>query len=128
MRVHNLKVPCFRMKSSIMCTIWDGGQIVGSRCLYSSIKWITAAMPSSCRMFVYRDVTSAVIKRAFGGRGERFSMRLRKCFVSLMYDRRLLAMGWMKWVTQAERWSVGLSHPETIGRRGQPGLRILGSP
>ena len=33
----NLKVLCLRMKSSIMRTIWGGGQFVGSRCLYSSI-------------------------------------------------------------------------------------------
>ena len=113
---------CLRMKSSIMHTIWGGGQFVGSRCLYSSMKWITAAMPSSCEMFVYRDVTSAVTKRALGTRGDSFSMRLRKCFVSLTCDGRLLATGWMKWVRYAERWSVGPSHPETIGRRGQPGL------
>ena len=55
---------------------------MSSRCLYSSMKSITAAMPSSCRMFVYRDVTSAVTKRVLGGRGGSFSVRLRKCFVS----------------------------------------------
>ena len=55
-------------------------------------------MPSSSEMFVYRDVTSAVTKSAMGGRGRSFSMRLRKCFVSLMCDRRLLDRGWMKWV------------------------------
>ena len=55
-------------------------------------------MPSSCGMLVYRDVTSAVTKRALGGRGGSFSMRLRKCFVSFMFDGRLLARGWMKWV------------------------------
>ena len=26
----NLKVLCLRMKSSIICTIWGGGQLVGS--------------------------------------------------------------------------------------------------
>ena len=92
----NLKVLCLRMKSSIMRTIWGDGQFVGSRCLYSSMKCLTAAVPSSCEMFVYRDVTSAVTKRALGGKGESFSMRLRKCFVSLMCDGRLLARGWMK--------------------------------
>ena len=117
----NLKVLCLRMKSSIMCTIWGGGQFVGSRCLYSSLKSITAAMPSSCGMFVYREVKSAVTKRALGGRGGSFSMRLRKCFVSLTCDERLLARDWMKKVAQAERWSVGPSHPETMGQRGQPG-------
>ena len=34
----NLKVLCLRMKSSIMGTIWGGGQFVGSRRLYSSMK------------------------------------------------------------------------------------------
>ena len=56
-------------------------------------------MPSSCGMFVHREVTSAVIKRALGERGGSFSMRLRKCFVYLMCDGSLLARGWMKWVT-----------------------------
>ena len=53
-------------------------------------------MPSSCGIFVYRDVTSAVTKRALAERGGAFSMRLRKCFVSLMCDGRLLAIGWIK--------------------------------
>ena len=57
-----------------------------------------AAMPSWCGMFVYRDVTSAVTKKTLGGRGGSFLMRLRKCFVSLTCDGRLLARGWMKWV------------------------------
>ena len=91
----NLKVLCLRMKSRMIRTIWDGGQFVGSRCLYSSMKGITAAIPSSYGMFVYRDVASAVTKRALGGSGGSFSMRLRKCFVSLMYDGRLLPRGWM---------------------------------
>ena len=56
-------------------------------------------MLSSYGMFVYRDVTSAVTKRALGGRGGTFSMRLRKRFVSLTCDRRLLARDWMKSVT-----------------------------
>ena len=56
-------------------------------------------MPSSRGMFVYRDVTSAVTKGALDGIGGSFSMRLRKCFVSLTCDRRLLARSWMKWVT-----------------------------
>ena len=72
-------------------------------------------MPSSCGMFVYRNVTSAVTKRALGGRGGSFSTRLKKCFVSLACDGRLLTRSWMKWVMQAERWSVGPSHPEIIG-------------
>ena len=70
----NLKVLCLRMKLSIIHTIWSGGQIVGSRCLYSSMKYSsTAAMPSLCGMFVYRDVTSAVTKIALGERDRRFS-------------------------------------------------------
>ena len=77
----NLKVLWLRMKLSIMHTIWGGRQFVSSRCLYSSMKSITAAMPSSCRMFVYRDVTSAVTKRALGGRGGSFSVRLKNRFV-----------------------------------------------
>ena len=53
-------------------------------------------MPSLCGMFVYKDVTSTVTKREMRGRDGNFSMRLRKCFVSLMCDGRLL--DWMKWV------------------------------
>ena len=40
-------------------------------------------MPSSCGMFVYKDVTSAVTKRALGGRGGNYSISWRKSFVSL---------------------------------------------
>ena len=53
-------------------------------------------MPSLCGMFVQRDVTSAVTKRTLNGRGGGFSMRLRKFFVSLTCDGRLIARGWMK--------------------------------
>ena len=62
------------------------------------MKCSTASIPSSCGMFVYRDVTSAVTKRTLGARGGSCSMKLRKCFVSLMCDGKLLAKGWMKWV------------------------------
>ena len=55
-------------------------------------------MPSSGGIFVYRDVTSTVTKRALGGRGGRFSMKLRKSFVPLTSARRLLARGWIKWI------------------------------
>ena len=48
-------------------------------------------MLSSCRMFVYKDMTSAVTKRILDGKGGSFSIRLRKCFASLMRDGRLLA-------------------------------------
>ena len=34
----NLKVLCLTMKLSTMRTIWSGGQFVGSRCFYSSMK------------------------------------------------------------------------------------------
>ena len=47
---------------------------------------------------MYRDVASAVTKRALGGSGGSFSLRLRKCFVPLMYDGRLLPRSWMEWV------------------------------
>ena len=62
----NFKVLCLRMKSSIMHTIWSGGWFVGSRCLYSSRKGFMSTMLSSCRMFVYRDATSAVTRRVLG--------------------------------------------------------------
>ena len=49
----NLKVFCLRMKSSIIHTIC-----------------ISTIYISSCGMFAYRDVTSAVTTSAFGGGGE----------------------------------------------------------
>ena len=56
-----------------------------------------AAMPSSCRIFAYKDVTSAVTKRALNERGESISIRIRKCFVFLMCDGKLLPRSWIKW-------------------------------
>ena len=50
---------------------------------------------------MYRDVASAVTKKALGERGGSSLIRLRKCFVSLMCDGRLLARGWVKWVMYA---------------------------
>ena len=61
-------------------------------------EYFTAAMPSSCVIFVSKEVLSAVNKRALDGRGESFLIRLGKYFVFLIYDGRLLAMGWKKWV------------------------------
>ena len=45
---------------------------------------------------MYKDMVSGVTKRALSGRGGSFLIRLRKCFVSLICDGRLLARGWMK--------------------------------
>ena len=59
-------------------------------------------MPSSCGMSVYNDATPTVTKRALDGRGGSFSMRLRKPFVSLICDGRLLDRSWIKWKMQAE--------------------------
>ena len=47
--------------------------------------------------FVYRDKTSAVTKNALVGKGESFSIRLRKSFVFFMCEGKLLARGWIKW-------------------------------
>ena len=41
---------------------------------------------SSCGIFVHKNVTSALTKRAFNERGGSFSIRIRKCFVILMCD------------------------------------------
>lgn len=54
---------------------------------YTIISWI----------FVYRDKTSAVTKNALVGKGESFSIRLRKSFVFFMCEGKLLARGWIKW-------------------------------
>ena len=37
-------------------------------------------------------------QEGIGGRGGGFSIRLRKCFVSLMCGGRVLEKGWMKWL------------------------------
>ena len=37
-RIHEFEGAMFEDETSIMRTIWDGGQSVGSRCLYSSMK------------------------------------------------------------------------------------------
>ena len=41
---------------------------------------------------------SVVIKKVLDGRGGSFSIRLKKCFVSLLCGERLLATDLMKWV------------------------------
>ena len=41
------------------------------------MKLMTADMHSSCGMFVYKDVMPARAKKALGGRGGSFSVRLR---------------------------------------------------
>ena len=53
-------------------------------------------MPASCRILVYREVTSAVTNIALIGSGERHSVRLRKCFVILICHGRLLVRDCMK--------------------------------
>ena len=55
-----------------------------------------AATPSSCGRFVYSCVTSAVTKNPLVERGESFSTRLKKCFLSLMRGKRLLARCWIR--------------------------------
>ena len=50
-------------------------------------------MQSSCGTFEYENVTSAVTESVLLGSGGRFTMKFRKCFVSLMCDGRLLARG-----------------------------------
>ena len=55
-------------------------------------------MSSLSGMFLYKNVTSAVTKSALDGKDGSFSIRFRKCFVSLIWDGGLLARSWMKWV------------------------------
>ena len=93
-----------------------------SRCL------ATAAIPSACGMFVYREETSAVTSIALSGRGGVSCIVLIKCVVSLMKAGIRSASGCKKCVMYLLKLSVGLSKPETIGRSGMLGLCILGSP
>ena len=73
--------------------------LVGEACIPpSSMKITTVSRPSSCEMIVCRGKISALSKASLVGRGGSFSIRLRKCFVSLMCDGRILAGGWIKWV------------------------------
>lgn len=76
----NLKVMCLRIKSRMTRTIWGGGQFLGRRCMYFSMKWIKAAKPSLCGMFVNKDVTSAATKSALDGRGGSFFNKVDKMF------------------------------------------------
>ena len=70
---------------------------VGEACIPpSSIKRATVSMPSSCEMIVCRGKILALTKAPLVGRGGSFSIRLGKCFVSLMCDGRILAGGWIK--------------------------------
>ena len=48
--------------------------------MYFSMKWIKAARPSLCGMFVYKDVTSAATKSALDGRGGNFCNKVDKMF------------------------------------------------
>ena len=61
-------------------------------------------MPSSCGMFVYRDVTSAVTKRVLGGRGGSF------CFMKFM----LRSIGGIKFVILFQDSDTGGSSSITI--------------
>ena len=89
---------CVSMKLKVLCGIWGGGLFVGSSRLYYSMTWITTATLSLCAMFVYKYVTSAVTRIALVWRGGSFSIRLRKYFVPLMCDGKLLGRGCIKWV------------------------------
>ena len=57
------------------------------------------SMLSSCGMFVYSDVTSAVTKIGSSGRGEGDLRSCRKCLLSRMYEGSISTGGCMKWVT-----------------------------
>ena len=85
-------------------------------------------MPSSCGMFVYSDVTSAVTKIAFSGRGGRDSRSYRKCLLSRMYEGSISTRGCMRWVTLFKSLSVGLPHADTVGRSAMLELCTLGRP
>ena len=88
--VHEIEGATFK-NQIVDCKNYMGRwQFVGRRCLYSSMKGMMAAMQLSCGMFVYRGLISAVIKSTLAWRVASFSIRLMKCFESLMCDGRLL--------------------------------------
>ena len=59
------------------------------------MKWIAASVSSSCGLLVSRDMTSAVTKNVLGGNGGKGWGNF---FLFFMYDRKLVAKAWIRWV------------------------------
>ena len=91
--IRKLKVQCLAKKSRIARTICEDAQFEDMRCLIFSMNWMKIDMQSSCGMFEHENVTSAVTKSVLLGSLGRFTMKLRKIFVSLMCDGKLLVRG-----------------------------------
>ena len=95
----NERLLFFRMISSNTSIMWRLGAPGGRVLACNFMQCNTDSMSSSCGMFVYSDVTSAVTKIAFSGRGGRDSRSCRKCLLSQMYEGSISTRGCMKWVT-----------------------------
>ena len=84
------------MVSSNTPIVWELGHL-GVECWHVISYSVIDSMPSSCGIFVYSDVASAVTKIAFSGRRGRDSRSCRKCLLSWMYDGSISIRGGMKW-------------------------------
>ena len=72
------KIECAMFKNEIEnCVNYMEGGWVCRRRFYFFIKWITADMPLSCWMFLYKGVTSAVTNSVLVGSGGKILMWLR---------------------------------------------------
>ena len=98
------------------------GVLVGSMCLCVSMAERAADIPSSCGMFVYSELTSAVTRYVSCERGGCVSMSCSRCLVSFRYVGNVSAMGWKIVVRYLEILSVGESTPLMMGRGGLPCL------
>ena len=88
---------------------------------------IALFIPSSCGMFVYRDLTSSVARIVLRGKGVGICrMVCRKCVLSFMYEGMCVTSGCKKWSMYIEIFSVGESQPEMIGLPGVFCLCVLG--
>ena len=96
----NERLLFLRMVSSNIPIVWGLGSPGGRVLACNFTQCNTDSMPSSCGMLVYSDVTSAVIKIVFSGRGGRDSRSCRMCLKSRMCEGSISTRGFcMKWVT-----------------------------
>ena len=95
----NERMLFFRMVSSNIPIVWGLGAPGGRVLTCNFLKCNTDSMNSLCDMFVYSDVTSAVTKIVFSGRGGRDSRSCRKYFLSRMYEGSISTRDCVKWVT-----------------------------
>ncbi len=82
-----------------------------SKFLWDPRAYLTALMPPSVWMLVYRDETSSMQEGSLWVRG----INLIKFLLSLIWDGRDCAKGCSQWSIHADTLSVGPLQPDTIG-------------